>query len=363
MSSPRRLPIFLLCAMVLGFATSDPAPVRSGPNMHQVRSGHTATLLPDGEVLIAGGMVRNGEFLDSAETYFPQTNTFVPVGKMAAARVGHAAAALKDGRVLIVGGWGLSRAPIDSAELFDPNSRRFEPIGHMTIRRAGARATVLSDGRVLVTGGEGLHGMEASAEIFDPRTRSFQSTGKMSEPRGYHTATLLADGRVLVAGGALNWQQPVASADVFDPATGKFTSVSPMHFVRYKHAAVLLRDGRVLIAGGSDGRDWQGEYSSAELFDPARNTFQQTGSMTRARFKLNAAVLLPDGRAFVGGGDEGADVYDPTTGKFTYIPAGAETKRYFASITALKDGTVLMAGGYPRASDAPTAATWIFAPR
>ncbi len=331
--------------------------------MHQVRSGHSATLLPGGEVLIAGGMVRNGEFLDSAETYAPQTNTFVPVGKMATARVGHAAAALKDGRVLIVGGWGLSRGPIDSAELFDPKTRRFETIGHMITRRAGARATVLADGRVLITGGEGPHGMEASAEIFDPPTRSFRPTGGMSNPRAYHTATLLADGRVLVAGGGLNWQQPTASADIFDPATGKFTAVSPMRFVRYKHAAVLLRDGRVLIAGGSDGRDWRGEYSSAELFNPIHNTFQGTGSMTKARFKLNMAVLLPDGRAFVGGGDEGADVYDPASGKFTYIPAGADTRRYFASITALKDGTVLMAGGYPRASDTPTAATWIFEPR
>src|SRR3954462_9444507 len=73
--------------------------------MMQARSGHSATLLPDGKVLIAGGMVRNGEFLRTAELYDPATKSFSRTGDMAMERVGQSSAILRDGKVLIAGGW------------------------------------------------------------------------------------------------------------------------------------------------------------------------------------------------------------------------------------------------------------------
>src|SRR5579872_1294810 len=194
----------------------------AGPSMLEPRSGHSATLLPDGRILIAGGMRRNQDFYKSAELYDPLTQRFQPTGEMAVARVGHAAVLLPSGKVLIAGGWTSSRGITDTAELYDPKTGVFTSLGSMTTKRARASATLLQNGDVLITGGQehdGRDGVE-SAEIFQAQTAKFRVTGSMHHARFMQTATLLKDGRVLVVGG--NSGGVISSAELYDPRAGKF---------------------------------------------------------------------------------------------------------------------------------------------
>lgn len=311
------------------------------------RSGHSATLLHDGRVLIAGGIVRNGEFLDSTELYDPAKQTFTPSGKMSTRRVGPAAALLHDGRILIAGGW--SDGPTASAEVYDPGTGKFSALPAMTSRRARALATTLPDGRVLITGGssgEDRVGLR-TAEVFDPATNKFSLVGEMKDGRIMHTATLLQDGTVLIAGGMAD-RDVVASAEIFDPKTDRFVPVGLLRLARYKHTSQLLADGRVLVAGGSDSRDFRGGiFDEAEVYDPAKRSFTVVPAMAAKRYKLyQEAALLPDGRVLIAGGGAKAELFDPKQSRFEELGSGTNTPQWFMTETALKNGDVLMTGGY-----------------
>ena len=204
-------------------------------NMDGVRSGHTATLLPDGKVLVTGGSIGyfSGELLASAELYDPGSGSWTATGSMAAARDGHTATLLPDGTVLVAGGVG-SSGELASAELYDPRSGTWVPTGNMIETRFTHTATLLRDGTVLVAGGfsGGDSGSTlASAELFDPDSETWTAAGSMAEARDNPMATLLPDGTVLVAGGfhqegctpstpCSGSIVPLASAELYDPRSG-----------------------------------------------------------------------------------------------------------------------------------------------
>ena len=312
------------------------------------RAAHTATLLPSGEVLVVGGCAIDSCELDergaTTEVFDPAGGRFRSGPGLSAPRVGHVAAGVPGGRVLIAGGWtdsGLAR----SAEVYDPTRKMFAATGSMTIARGGAVAVRLRDGRVLVAGGTGGSGPLPSAEVYDVGAERFSRTGSMATARGSHTGVVLRDGRVLVIGGS-NGRRVLASTEIYDPRRRTFSPGPRLITARQKHASVLLRDGSVLVVGGSDERDWRGRLSRAEVWIPGTRRFVPAGRLAEARFKLGDSVVrLADGRVVVAGGGRRVEVYDPRRRTFaagaTLGPALA-----FATATPLRDGSVLVAGGY-----------------
>ena len=255
---------------------------------------------------------------------------------MAIPRVGHAAVLLHSGKVLIVGGW-IGQGETDTAEIYDPATRKFSTLTKMTSRRDNPAATLLQSGDVLITGGgdtDGPGGV-ASAEIFHAATGVFEPLGPMHSARIEQTTTVLRDGRVLIAGG--RGDTVTATAEIFDPTTKKFTVTGAMLTARYKHSAGLLPDGRVLIAGGSDDRDWHGKMDSAEIYDPAKQTFTAASPLHDSRFKLpREAVQLSSGQLLFAGGSKTVEVYDPTSRKFLIATGQIDTARYFMTATSFR---------------------------
>ena len=276
------------------------------------RFDSSATLLPDGRVLIAGGQDATGGESDSAELYDPATGTYSPTGSMVYPHISPTATLLPDGHVLIAGGSGIGDVLKRgySAELYDPKTGTFSLTGSMNTRRYDQAGVPLPDGRVLLVGGSvydlGSKAV-ATAELYDPKTGKFTATGTMTTARSGNTATLLPDGRVLIAGGFGSDGNVLASTELYDPQSGTFSPTGSMAAVRGDHTATLLPDGRVLIAGGADAPDdglAANILASAELYDPKTGTFSPAGSMATAR-QLQTATLLLDGRVLIAGGADG----------------------------------------------------------
>jgi hypothetical protein len=290
-------------------------------SLNTAREDPTATLLADGQVLIAGGSGGNMSsytFLASAELYDPKTGTFSETGSMTEGSEGHTATLLSDGRVLIAGGYNLSLSGsgqmLASAELYDPQTGTFSPTGSMMAARDSHTATLLRDGRVLIAGGDepGPRHNLASAELYDPQTGTFSPTGSLATARDAHTATLLPDGRVLIVGGGNHDEQAFASAELYDPSAGSFSPTGSLGCARYNHTATLLTNGQVLIAAG-EGAVVSGPVpgcASAELYDPTTGGFSSIGSNIEAY--QPTATLLADGRVLIiGGGGATAELYLP----------------------------------------------------
>jgi hypothetical protein len=344
--------LYVLILGIVGTATIATAQssgtFNSTGNMTTARSLHSATLLPNGQVLIAGGASTSSGILASAEVYVPDADTFRSVGKMTTARRMHTATLLQDDKVLIVGGYG-ERGALASAELFDPVGDTFSATGNLSTARGGHTAILLPTGKVLIIGGYGVgtYPDVAPAELYDPASGTFSSAGAYIGRGGCDfcaPSILLADGTVLFPG-----QYP---AQLYDPRSDAFSPSGMM--ISDQSAGVALTNGKVLFAGGAP----IGRSSSAELYDPVTHTFASTGNMAWRRV-WHTLTWLPNGMVLAAGGETdsctgngcgfagsvaSAELYDPSTG--TFFPTGSmATARSTHTATLLRDGRVLVAGG------------------
>ena len=291
----------------------------------------------------------------------PKFTALTPV--LTSGRAGHTATLLSDGKVLIAGGFSAATIPapgLDTAELYDPAANTFTALtGKMQSARTSHAATRLADGRVLLTGGQTNNDGDGTntAELYDPAAQTFTSvTAAMTSPRGGHASALLGNGNVLVMGGFNNSCTSLNTAEVFDPSTQTFTALtSSMAAGRSEISATPLANGMVLVTGGGSCRN---SFDTAELFDPTTQSFAAIAATMSTLRGSPGSSRLGNGAVLVsGGGTAGssppatlvalntAELYDPASKTFSVISERMIAQRIKHAQTTLSNGSVLLTGG------------------
>jgi len=333
----------VLLALGLGLPIAHADTWRSAAELTQARGEHTATLLPSGQVLVAGGRGSDATFLANVELYDADRNMWHGAHALAAARANHSATLLPSGKVLVVGGQNAS-GYLASVELYDPTSDIWTSAGNISSARAWHTATLLDSGRVLIAGGVAANGALASVELYDPATNTWSGASDLATARYDHGAALLPTGEVLVSAGYDVNAAALASAEIYDPVEDAWHFASDLGAARHSYTAALLISGRLLAVGGTD------LGASAEIYDPVADIWNNAGSPAHDR-TFHTATLLPSGRLLVtGGAENGIDLastetYDAASDTWTAAAALA-TGRRLHTATLLTSGKVLVAGGY-----------------
>jgi len=269
-------------------------------SLNTARELHTATMIQgamiNGMVLIAGGQGSGGA-LASAELYNPTTGTFAATGSLNTARLYHTATLLNDGTVLIAGGYDNNGHTSASAELYNSATATFTPTLSLNTARYRHTATLLNSGMVLIAGGEDSNGNAlASAELYNPAAGSFAIDGSLNTARILHTATLLNNGTDLMTGG-YGSSAYLTAAELNDPATETFAPTGSLNIGRYLHTASLLNNGMNLVAGGDNS---SGYLASAELYETA--TLTPPNLVSIALSPSNPTVPLDTGQQLIATG-------------------------------------------------------------
>ena len=337
-------------------------------DMTAARAQHTATLLGSGKVLIAGGSGQGGlpgPPLGGAELYDPSTRTFTPAGSMITPRYYHSATLLADGRVLLAGGTQNVNvgASVFTAEIYDPSAGVFAPTGNLNAGAGsvfaftGPVTALLPDGRVFVAGAN-------NPEVFDPQSGTFTLTGPYADPGPIlvSTVTLLTNGNVLITGCSKACSAGVT--EIFNPQSGTLsaTGVMPGGSWYDESTATSLGDGRILFLSSDEDADPAG----AEVYDATAGTFAAIGyandphEFAPATRLTDGTVLLTGGQLIGGNGSTAAELFLPPSAMFQ-LAGSMNVGRHSHTATLLSDGTVLVTGGFSGWPD-PTNSSEIYTP-
>jgi hypothetical protein len=303
-----------------------------------------AITLQNGKILLMGGRTPGGQNGNESEIYDPATETWTFAGNMNSFHDEPLAVLLLDGKVLV--------ANRHDSEIYDPQTSQWSQVGNLSGSWLFGTMTLLSSGKVLVAGGADTNG----TDIFDPATNSYSSGGGMNAYRSGHIAVLLRDGKVLIAGGNgcscgdSRGSETYASAEIYDPSNGTFTLTGSMNVPRGGAGAVLLSDGRVLVAGGGlNPARYNGNLvpsTTAEIYDPTTGTWSFTGNLHNSRSGLESLKSLPNGNILIIDGDSSgtSEEYNPTSETWS-TPINFRQPQCGGATTILNDGRVLLAAG------------------
>ncbi|WP_437751909.1 Kelch repeat-containing protein [Sorangium sp. So ce1389] len=394
----------LACGLAMlpaGAAWADGAPSwESVPPMITPRGEHTATVLQDGRVLVAGGYTevdQVGAYTDEntavslreVEIYDPATRTWSPAAPLSRGRSGHAAILLPNGHVLVAGGRARSRWTFgpehSSAEVYDPTSDTWTAVGRLPVPHP-APSMVLASGRPVLVGMaysevDAIDWMHAA--VYDPESRSWTTVPSCNAysrltPIG---ATLLHDGRVMAVG---------SGCSLHDLETGLWTweQGAVLDTWRYRYPdATTLPGGGVLVVGGTLAGPDPEIHAFSQIYLPQDDRWEPTSGpyapastpcgLNGSSIRGARTSLLRSGKVLLTGGvescwpkDSTGDIvpfyatmalFDEATRAWSSLdvePPVTMARAYHSS-TRLSDGSLLIAGGYVGAKT-PTASAVLF---
>ena len=335
---------------------SEPPGWKAVPPMQTRRTGHTATELLDGRVLVVGGSITGSTSAvsptNTTELYTVSSNTWSPRPSLGTARMDHTATLLKDGRVLVVGGRGPSGGALSSAEIYDPTANAWTPASPLPIgARSSHAAVLLPSGGVLVAGGGSSDGdgLNTSARYY-PDIDAWTSEGNLKVKRNGLTLTLLSNGCVLAIGG-YNASGAETTAELYFPTLpeGWQLIAEQMAVGRNGHASTRLPSGSVLVTGSLEGSPGT-VLPAVDLFEPGSDGWIPQAGMKEARF-AHTATALPSGEVLVTGGfstpyakPRASGELFRRSGVWELIAPMSSTRAYHTA-TWLKSGSVLIIGG------------------
>jgi hypothetical protein len=350
-------------------AVLDPAWAATTNMMTAPRSGHTATLLPNGRVLLVGGETTTGGttvHLKSAELFDPTTNTFAATTPMTDARSLHVAVGLPNGNVLVAGGNG-DAGPLASTELYDLSKPGFRTVGPLLTARAQAQAVLLDTAEVLIAGGiDKTPKTLDSAELWDGTSEAWKVTDSMQSARvGYFLTNVPQTGAFAIAGiTTATGIGTIAASQVFQTSTHSWAPAPSLGTIRFDFAGAVLVGQKILVAGGFGGA-LGANLDTAEIYDPNAGAWAPSGTLSLPRAQLTLTALA-NGAAVAAGGAvmkdattiesyaKSVDLYDATAKTWSKL-ADLSEARAAHTATLLTDGRLLVAGGTAGAAALQTA--------
>jgi hypothetical protein len=324
--------------------------------MNTGRYDAASTLLQSGNLLLAGGGGPTGPFLNTLELYRYRTNTFAPsanLPQMSTLRANETATLLPNGKVLIAGGAVDNSTWTDTTDIFDPVARTITAGPRMSNQREGATAKLLPNGLVLIAGGRDSGGTLNTVDLYNPAKKSITPGPLMNVARYDCAAVILPNGNLMIFGGfgAVTQAQPLDSTEIYNPSLNKWATSPPtMMDARGGARATPLSNGRVLITGGTDATT--GVLNTTEIYNPVNRTFTAGPDMNDPR-KFHTQVRLANGQVLIAGGYsdntgtavlDTTDIYHPATGTITTGPL-MNDRRGLAAGARFANGLVLIAGG------------------